>query len=70
MSNKINKYNPSGCRDDTAQKALNAIQTDQDDADMRVAAFIKAIKIIADQCGFDLMARIEIRDRRTRRIYR
>lgn len=62
--------NPSGYLDPTAHAALTNIQKQQDDIDLRVQYFIRALKTLIDQSGYDLLARIEIRDRATGRIYR
>lgn len=71
MGNKGIPYvNYSGCADPTAHDALSAIQGEQDQTDERVAKTIKALKTLIDQAGYDLMARIELRDRKTGRIYR
>lgn len=61
---------PSGCLDPTAYTALSTIQKQHDDVDLRVQYFIRSIKTIIDQSGYDLLARIEIRDRITGRVYR
>lgn len=66
----ISYRNPSGCADPTAHNALSAIQGSQDQTDERVNRMIKALKILIDQSGYDLLARIELRDRETGRIYR
>lgn len=54
----------------TAYSALSAVQSEQDEADIRVQSFIRAVKTIIDQSGYDLLARIEIKDRHTGRCYR
>lgn len=69
-SNGIPYRNPSGCVDPTAHNALSVVQGEQDQTDERVARMIKALKIMIDQSGYDLLARIELRDRKTGRIYR
>ena len=62
--------NPEGYPDPTAYAALNKAQGEMDDDCMRVQQFIRSLKTIVDQSGYDLLARIEIRDRRTGRCYR
>lgn len=62
--------NPSGCLDPTVYTALSTIQKQHDDVDLRAQHFIRSIKTIIDQSGYDLLARIEIRDRITGRVYR
>lgn len=62
--------NKSGCADPTAHDALSAIQAEQDQEVERVNRLIKALKINIDLADFDLLNRIEIRDRRTGKCYR
>ena len=66
----IGKYNPSGAPDPTAYAALTTVQAEQDAEQERVNRLIRALKTAIDLAGFDLLARIEIRDRETGRIYR
>lgn len=70
MGNKISPRNFDGYPDPTAHSALTAIQKEQSEADLRVQNFIRSLKTIIDQSGYDLLARIEIRDRNTGRNYR
>jgi len=44
--------------------------TSCENADARNNRLIKIIKSIIDIAGFDLIARIEVRDRKTGRVYR
>ncbi len=70
MSNGIPLRNPSGLPDPTACTALRNVQKEMDEADLRVQAFIRAIKTLVEQSGYDLLARIEIMDRKTGKCYR
>lgn len=70
MNSKIPIRNPEGYPDPTAYAAITSVQREQDEADLRVQSFIRALKTMIDQSGYDLMARIEVRDRTTGRIYR
>lgn len=70
MGNKISNRNIAGYPDPTAYSALSAVQKELDMDDCRVQAFIRSIKTIINQSGYDLVARLEIRDRRTGRNYR
>ena len=65
MSGGIPYKNPDGYPDPVAFAALN-----KDDNDLRVQRFIRSIKNICDESGYDLLARIELHDRRTGRNYR
>ncbi len=67
---RIPYKNPEGYADPTAYAAMSTVQKEQDAADLRVQNFIRAVKTIIDQSGYDLLARIEIRDRATGRDYR
>ena len=70
MRSGIPYRNPSGLSDPTAHDAIRNVQMETDDADLRVQAFIRAIKTLVEQSGYDLLARIEIRDKATGRNYR
>lgn len=70
VGNKIPLKNVEGYADPTAYAAMNNVQKEQDSAELRVQNFIRAVKTIIDQSGYDLLARIEIRDRVTGRDYR
>lgn len=66
---KIPYRNPEGYADPTAYNALNTVQQAQDDTDLRVQSFIRALKTLIDQSGYDLLARIRLCDRKTGRKY-
>ena len=68
MARGIPKRNPEGYLDLTAHDALSAIQAEE--ADQRTAKLIVTLKNTIELSGFDLLARIEVRDRETGRIYR
>ena len=70
MSEAITYHNHEHYADPTAHGALSAVQSEQDEADIRVQSFIRAVKTIIDQSGYELLARIEIKDRHTGRCYR
>lgn len=67
---KIDYKNTEGYADPTAYAAMTSVQKTQDEADLRVQSFIRALKTLIDQSGYDLLARIEVRDRATGRNYR
>ena len=58
--------NNSGARDPTAYAATKAI-TDEEE---RVSNLVRAIKTLIHLSGFDLLNRIELRDKKSGRIYR
>ena len=66
----IPRKNPSGLNDPTAHDALEPVQREQLEADQRLARLIKTLKNTIDLAGYDLLNRIELRDRATGRIYR
>lgn len=67
---KINRYNAEGYHDPTTHDALLNIAQEAEDAERRTNALIKILKGIIDLAGFDLVARIEVRDRATGKIFR
>lgn len=67
---KIPYRNAEGYADPTAHAAMTPIQQEQDEADQRLAQLIRTLKNTIDLAGYDLLARIEVRDRKTGRIYR
>ena len=71
MGNGISKKNQSGCADPTAYEALTSVQNELNaEVDQRASALIKELKSLIRQNEFDLLARIEVKDRRTGRCYR
>ena len=65
-NDKAPRYNAEGYIDPTAHQAMQKMDVE----DAQVSRLIHILKEIIDQAGFDLLARIEIRDRRTGREYR
>ena len=68
--NTIPKFNSSKCPDPTAYAALNSVYDKQRDEEERVNRVIRTVKWIIDLAGFDLVARIEIRDKESGNIYK
>lgn len=66
----LSKYNASGCADPTAYNALLPMVQADEELERRTSSLIKAIKINIDLAGYDLVARIEVRDRKTGRVFR
>ena len=64
------RKNSSGYSDPTAYQGTRNIVREEDAQQKRVATLIGVLKYIIDAAGFDLLARIEIRDRKTGREYR
>lgn len=79
MDNEDRNYgvpyrNSEGYADPTAHGALSNVMRGhwerQEIADARCNQLIKVLKSTIDLSGFDLVARIEVRDRETGRTYR
>lgn len=67
---QIPMRNPEGYIDPTAYAALQKTLSETNDRDARVQRLIKSLKEIIDQSGYDLLNRIELKDRKTGRYYR
>ncbi len=71
MGDKRNlKYNQSGCADPTAYEAISNIIEEEKELDKKVHNLIRVLKLIIDWAGFELIGRIEIRDKKTRKEFR
>lgn len=71
MSKKtIPMRNHDGYIDKTAYAALQKTLDETNGRDARVQRLIKSLKEIIDQSGYDLLNRIELKDRKTGRYYR
>ena len=72
--NRVPLRNTEGYMDLTAHDVLTNVMRDKqlelDEADLRCNRLIKSIKTVIDLADFDLVARIEVKDRRTGRTYR
>lgn len=70
MSERDLYYNQSGCADPTAYNALKPIIEEENALENKVNFMIKILKYIIRESGFELQNRIELRDRKTGRIFR
>lgn len=70
MSTSLSRKNPSGLYDPTAHDALLPIVETEDEIQRRTSALIKAIKSIIHLAGYELEARIELRETQSGRIFR
>lgn len=72
MSDNKNPFlNASGCPDPTAYHALRPIIREEEEAlDAKVNFLIKVLKYVIAESGFELLARIELRDKKTGRCFR
>jgi len=62
--------NHEGYHDPTAYTAFRNIRHEEKQLEDRVNSLISVLKTIIDAFGFDLLARIEVRDRKTGRTFR
>lgn len=71
MSDNKNPFlNASGCPDPTAYHALRPIIHEEAELDSKVNFLIKVLKYVIAESGFELLARIELRDKKTGRCFR
>ena len=71
MGDKRNpRYNQSGCADPTAYEAISNIIKEEKELGKKVHNLIRVLKLIIDWAGFELISRIEIRDKKTKREFR
>lgn len=64
------KYNQSGCADPTAYEAISNIIKEEKELVKKVHNLISVLKLIIDWAGFELIGRIEIRDKKTKKEFR
>lgn len=64
------KYNQSGCADPTAYEAISNIIKEEKELVKKVHNLINVLKLIIDWAGFELIGRIEIRDKKTKKEFR
>ena len=64
------RRNSEGYRDPTAYAALVKISQEEYLQNRRVAELINVLKYIIDKSGFELAARIELRDKKTGKEFR
>ena len=70
MADKEIRKNAEGYSDPTAYTAMDKILREEKERERRVSTVIGLIKSIVDLAGFDLLSRIELRDRKSGREYR
>ena len=64
------KKNSEGYSDPTAYEGLRPIIEEENALERRVNQLIKTLKYITGLAGFELISRIEIKDKKTGRIFR
>jgi len=62
--------NAEGYADPTAYHAIKRVTQEENELDAKVNQLIKVLKFIIAESGFDLLARIELRDKKTGRCFR
>lgn len=70
MSGRNPMFNSSGCKDPTAYHAIGKVIKEEVELDKKVHNLINVLKFIIDWAGFELISRIEIRDKKTRKEFR
>lgn len=68
--NELSRYNASRYPDLTAHDALAPMVRAESELEARTARLIKSLRSMIDLAGYDLVARIEVRDRDTGKIFR
>lgn len=68
----VNKpwQNHEGYSDPTAYEGLKPVIREETEQQQRVSALVRVLKYVIDAAGFDLLNRIELKDRKTGRVYR
>ena len=64
------RRNSEGYNDPTAYAALSKIYQEEREQQQRVAVLIKVLKYIIDKAGFELAARIALREKGTGKEFR
>ena len=64
------RRNKEGYSDPTAFAALYKIQKEENELQRRATELVNVLRYIIDKSGFELVARIEIRDKRTGKEFR
>jgi len=64
------KYNASGLPDPTAYLALKPMIKKDQEVEKRASRLIRALRCMIDLAGFELVERVVIRDKETRRVFK
>lgn len=65
-----NGRNSEGYSDPTATNAIGQVSREENESDKRANDLIKVLKFIIRSCGFELIARIQIKEVKTGRTYK
>lgn len=63
-------YNSEGYADPTAYYGMKDVVREENESDKRVNDLIKVLKFIIRSCGFELIARIQVRETKSGKEYR
>ena len=64
------RKNAEGYTDPTAYSGMKKVIREEDDADKRASELVGVLKFIIRAAGFELIERIQLKDKRTGRVYR
>lgn len=64
------RKNAEGYDDPTAYRALRNIMKQESDPEKRLNALVATLKYIINLAGFDLLNRLELRDRKSKRVFK
>ena len=64
------RKNAEGYADPTAYNDMKKVVREEDDADKRAFELVGVLKFIIRAAGFELTERIQLKDKRTGRVYR
>jgi hypothetical protein len=70
MAGRNPKLNASGCADPTAFEALKPIIQEDAALEKKVHNLVNTVKFIVDWAGFEMIGRIQIRDKKSGREFR
>ena len=70
MANNNPRRNSEGYSDPTAYLGLQSLIEEENALEREVNTLIKVLKYIIRNSGFELVSRIEIRDKKTGRVFR
>jgi len=70
VANKNPRFNSSGCSDPTAYEALKPIIKEDAVLENKAHNLVNTLKCIVDLAGFEMIGRIQIRDKKSGREFR
>lgn len=70
MKKRDPRLNASGCKDPTAYEAVQKVSKEEKELSNKVSEVIKVLKTIINFANFDLIGRIQLRDKKTGREFR